>query len=145
MGGLYHDVSVVGPGIWTIIHMLAANAQTPSDVQMFVEYMNFLAEHFPCDKCRVHIQKFIRTHPFSNYAGEYIDGKEVGYFRLTWYLHSAVNERLGKPFFPFDTAYSIYFKNDTCMEVCPGLIDDTPVTKSQTTKKAIKRKMLTIK
>ena len=123
-----HNVKYVGPGFWVAIHLLAAKAQTDADVKRFKDFMDFLSEHCVCEKCRKHIKKFLDTHPYENYTKDYIDGKEVGYFRLTWYMHSMVNERLGKPFFPFETAYDIYFnKNTTCMEVCPGMIEDVPV------------------
>lgn len=135
-----HDVSVIGPGMWVAIHLLAANAQTPKDVQLFKDYMQFLRDNFPCHTCQAHIGKFMDSHPYSNYTSDFIDGKEIGYFRLSWYLHSAVNERLGKKFFPFQTAYDIYFKTAICMDVCPGIIADQPVSSIQAAvnKKAVK-------
>jgi hypothetical protein len=153
MGGETYDVSVIGPGAWTMIHMLAAEAQTPTGARLFTDFMAFLAANFPCEKCRLHIEKFLKTHPFCNYTNEYIDGKEIGYFRLSWYMHSAVNERLGKPFFPFETAYTNYFKKDTCMDICPGVIEDITTATAQQASgrsklamiKSSKKKTLTIK
>jgi hypothetical protein len=119
-----YDVTVIGPGIWVTAHLLGANAQDEQTVKLFKGYWHFLSLNFPCEKCRVHIEKFLKTHPFENYTGDIIDGKEIGYFRWTWYMHSVVNERLGKTFFPFDTAYHLYFEKENCMEICPGVIED---------------------
>ena len=136
-----HDVSVIGPGIWESSQLLAAHAQDEQGVRLFKNYMYFMAKHFPCMKCRTHIDKFLRTHPFENYTGDKINGKEVGYFRLIWYMHSVVNERLGKPFYPFETAYKKYFDTEECMEVCPGVIDEKDdVGKSKITLSASKNK-----
>ena len=123
-----HDISVIGPGIWTMIHTLAVHAQDDHNVRLFKNYMYFLSQNFPCIKCREHIEKFLKTHPFENYTGDIVDGKEVGYFRLTWYMHSVVNERLKKSFFPFETAYIVFFEKETCMEICPGVIEEDDTT-----------------
>lgn len=119
------DISVVGPGIWWTLHSLAAKAQTPATRKTFFDFVTYLKQSFPCEKCRPHINKFFDTHPVTNYDGDMINGKDVGLFRMTHIMHSQVNERLKKAFFPFEKAYDIYFNLDSCnMDICPGVVEE---------------------
>jgi len=134
------NVQIVGPGIWYVLHKLSANAQTASTVKTFTDFLTFLAEYFPCEECRSHIQKFLMSHPLIEYKDIVDDsGKNIGYLQMTWFLHSLVNKRLGKPFFSFEDAKLLYFA-ESCKEECPGLIQETTPT-PPSTNRSIKQKI----
>ena len=117
-------IDEVGPGLWWITHSLAKNAQNPDGLRKFKEHVEYLKTHFPCEVCRPHINTFFEKHRIDNYTGDMINGQDVGPFRLTWIMHSQVNERLKKPFFSFEKAYDVYFTHGSCkMDLCAGTID----------------------
>ena len=119
-------IDEIGPGIWWITHSLAVSAQTDDGVQKFKEHVEYLKEKFPCEKCRPHIKNFFEKHKVDDYRGDMINDHEVGLFRLTWIMHSQVNERLNKPFFSFEKAYDVYFTQGSCkMDICDGTVDRT--------------------
>jgi hypothetical protein len=123
------DIREIGPGIWWTIHSMAAQAQDSETRLQFKEYVDHMKSSFPCEKCRPHIVEFFDTHDLRDYTNDMINGNDVGLFRLTWIMHSKVNERLGKPFFPFEKAYDIYFSGGCKMEFCEGTVKEADVPK----------------
>jgi len=103
-----------GPGIWFCLHLNAACAQTNIQKQVFVEQVTMLGEHFPCENCKKHFNKYITEHPISNYMNV-----ENGLFRWTWEFHESVNKRLGKKGVSFEEALSKFTStNAICTDEC---------------------------
>ena len=100
----YPENAEWGPLLWNILHGLAQRAQGfyPHDEpREWVKIIKLTAEMLPCDKCREHMNEFIRKNPPTVFA----DSPELKTSVKTWFwsLHNEVNVRNGKPEFPFDT------------------------------------------
>lgn len=102
-----------GPLLWKVLHIVAekagrqTNAITRGDEQLawplFVKELTMI---IPCPYCKDHLQEYIKQHPF-DLPSDYFEWKQ--YIPLYFYnLHESVNQRLGKPSFPFDSLSSTY-------------------------------------
>lgn len=110
------DPTYVGPGTWWVTHMKAKLATNEKTIDEFINYMNFLAQHFSCKNCRKHINEYMKSHPFSdlrNLKNE--EGELIGMFKWSWLFHNAVNTRIGKPYIDWETAVGMYYNE---IEVC---------------------------
>lgn len=92
-----------GSGIWYVIHMMALNATNNQSKRTFARMMNTLAINFGCPKCKVHLVKFMETHPFTDYLSI-----PAGFFKWSWELHNDINEKLGKPIMSMENALELY-------------------------------------
>lgn len=120
------DLSQIGPGYWNAFHLAARWAQDADGLANLYGYMEFMRKHFPCETCRVHIDKFFTTVPIEKYKHRLQrDAKDkyyVGPFRYTWEMHNVVNQRLRKPIMSWETAYATYF-DVPCTDFCAGIDD----------------------
>jgi hypothetical protein len=106
----------IGSGIWFVIHLKAKHATTEQTKNEFIDFMYLLSVEFPCNRCRTHIQSYLREHPFEPYMNlKNNEGEDIGLFKWSWLFHNAVNNRLAKPFVDWETAWGMY---DTGREVC---------------------------
>ena len=126
----FTDPEVVGPGTWFSIHLKAKHITNYEDIENFIKYMVLISETFPCKKCRKHIKEYIRTHPFEDLKQmENEDGEKTGMFKWAWMFHNTVNDRLGKPYVDWDTAWSMYDEEiEVCSKNCGESDHDIPVT-----------------
>lgn len=103
-----------GPLIWWIVHTFAekagrqGNPITLGDEQRaWPLFVKTLVAVIPCPYCKEHFQEYLQSHPFELPA-DYYEWKT--YIPLYFYeFHEAVNQRLGKPSFPF-ASLSITYK-----------------------------------
>ena len=103
------DPRIIGPGIWVEMHLKTRYADTEQKKHESVNHIWFLAETFPCENCRRHINEYVNTHPFDHLWNLKNDkGEEIGMFKWSWMFHNAVNARLGKPFMDWNTAWEMY-------------------------------------
>lgn len=115
--------SYVGPGVWYMIHKLAADCKGVDERKRFCKTMKKICEDFPCINCAEHCKDYMDNHPIENYVNVIveIDGveKEAGLFFWTWKFHNAVNERLKKPTVSLEKAYRLYTaKSNVCSAEC---------------------------
>jgi len=108
--------AVIGPGIWNCVHLKAKHSTTEQTKNEFIDFMYLLSVEFMCGKCRIHIQEYLRNHPFEPYMNlKNEKDEDIGMFKWAWLFHNAVNERLGKSFVDWQTAWEMF---DTGREVC---------------------------
>ncbi len=116
------DPTYIGPGKWNDIHQLAFDARTLTTQKEFIQFMNNVADKFPCDKCRKHCKEYMLNHPIKDYIGikVVIENKTyaLGMFVWSWKFHNSVNARLNKPLMRFETAYNIYLDQSNCGISC---------------------------
>ena len=106
------DATQDGRGIWFIFQIKAILATTPELKKQFVDEMIFLSIHYPCEKCRNHIKKFLKDNPIELYLNVSRGDRDIGMFKWIWSLHNSVNIRLGKPIMDFDTAFNLFDPNN---------------------------------
>jgi hypothetical protein len=133
-------------GIWVTIHRMAILAVTDEKKAQFINYITFLSKEFPCEKCKVHIKKFIIDNPFYLYMDVSIGGNnDVGMFKWSHNLHNAVNQRLGKGLMDFKTAYNLYSGDmiSVCTEKCDE--EKSPEDLSGSSKEIAKKEIKTLR
>lgn len=119
------DPTIIGPGYWNNIHLLGKLAVDDRSKNLFKTYMFWLAENFPCDRCRVHIRSYLEDNPLSKFYRIYnSQGIDIGYFSYTVIFHNAVNARINKQIVSFAEAYNLYYKNSNCSSNCALGEDD---------------------
>lgn len=102
--------------IWFTIHIMAKHADTIERKNQFIDYMYLLSAEFPCGKCRLHIQEYLKANPFEPFMNMVNEkGEDIGMFNWSWLFHNTVNIRLNKPYVDWDTAWQMY---DSGREVC---------------------------
>lgn len=115
MSGSYSelpDQQKLGSGQWFTIHKLAKRAITENKKRQFVEVMDDIREEMRCIKCKEHMTEYMRNNPFAPYWNYREDGIQMGLFKWTWIFHNSVNERLGKPYVPWEVAKKMYYSNN---------------------------------
>lgn len=115
------DPRIIGPGVWYSIHLMARNATTLDKKEDFIDYMEDLAESFPCMNCRKHIQAYLADNPFEPFMDMYNDkGEDIGMFKWSWMFHNTVNARLAKPIMDWNTAWHLYEQDSDmiCSQDC---------------------------
>lgn len=78
---------------------MAYNANDDQSKTTFINFLNLLREHYPCAKCRKHMNDYIQANPVHAHWHH-----DKGFFKWSWVFHNAVNQRLGKPLVDYDTA-----------------------------------------
>jgi hypothetical protein len=122
------DPKVDGRGIWHIYNIKAIQATTDVLKVRFFEEMTWLSLNYPCEKCRNHMQGYIKDNPFNRYTDVSWNGKDIGCFKWIHGLHNSVNKKLNKPIMSFESAYNIF--DPTNIKPCEsGCHDDTDDTK----------------
>jgi hypothetical protein len=105
---------VSGPGIWYVIHNMAANnTKNAPEKKMFVDFIYKLCETFKCGECKVHFETYLKKFPPELYISNMhpIFG-DIGCFEWSWSFHNHVNDFLKKNKPSLEEAYRFY-KNDT--------------------------------
>jgi hypothetical protein len=96
---------------WDRIHRLAARAVNKELKQDFIDYMNYVSKHHPCDKCRHHTKLRLVYHPIQNYLHlKDADGYDIGMSKWAWEFHNDTNIRLNKSSITWDQYISRYIK-----------------------------------
>ena len=107
------NIDVVGPGAWYMIHLMAAHAKTPKQIDAVHEMLKIVAYNFFCVKCRHHFRK--------NY-GIFQPPKVNDYNELfiwTVEMHNKVNEMNDKPIIEYRDALDYYVgKDSSCTGDC---------------------------
>lgn len=107
-----------GPYLWRVLHTLAeysGNNQTNSmmmadEMRAWPLFMKALPNVLPCPDCKIHLNNWIKIHPFL-LPTDYSQWKQ--YIRLWLYtLHEDVNTRTNKLSFQFDTLSTVYKVDD---------------------------------
>jgi len=121
---------VIGPGYWVNMHLVARRANTEPAKRAFRDYLRLLAETFPCEKCRLHIQEYLAAHPIErSWTVLTTKGEDMGMFKYSWEFHDQVNRRLGKEGPDLVTAWEMYSqgcKNPMCTPEVATSVRPTP-------------------
>jgi hypothetical protein len=95
-----------GPLLWLLLHTLAekaGNQESPltkgDEMRAWPLFMKELPLAIPCPYCREHLQEYLKRTPFQ-LPLDYSEWKTY-VPRYLYTLHESVNQRLGKPSFPF--------------------------------------------
>ncbi len=83
-----------GPIYWKMMHTLAYNSTTLSNVNNFFLLINEIINRLPCKNCIKHAQEYIKTHNKIDMTKILPDGKYLGPFIWTCEFHNHVNKRL---------------------------------------------------
>ena len=113
------DMQLLGPGWWMKIHRDAMKATTEERKRVFEYNIEEDCNTFPCGKCKIHLRKFLDTHPLKKYWQVYdIKGRDIGFFKWTWELHNQVNRFLEKYQPTLEEAYDYYVDSgaNTCFD-----------------------------
>lgn len=78
--------------IWPTIHLLAANAVTIEQRAAYVQFVMSLPVLYPCKKCRIHTEEFLKKNPITRYSES---AQLLLYW--SWLFHESVNDKLKKP------------------------------------------------
>lgn len=97
-----------GSGIWYVIHILALNAKDNKSKRTFIRTINTLADNFGCNKCKIHMKKFIENNNLNNYWNINLPYPNIGFFKWTWELHNNINNNIGKPVMELEDAFQLY-------------------------------------
>ena len=107
---------IVGPGYWSALHKIGAQATNDEGKKFFMDYIKFIRTHFPCSDCKNHINEYVNANPIEPYLKD-----ADGCFNWTWKFHNTVNRRLKKREVPFEEAVKIYKKDEgVCSLNCAG-------------------------
>lgn len=114
----------IANGTWYVIHLMARSAVDQQTKEAFIQLMNTLAQSYWCERCRRHMNDYLRSHPiapFWNYRD--VNSREIGMFKWAWQFHNAVNRRLGKPEVSWEDAYVAYYEPEVhiCTEGCNAI------------------------
>lgn len=89
-----HDPTVIGPGMWTSIHIAAGAATTPEAQAGVCQYhLRPLQANFPCGVCKEHFGQYLSQHPPELIIGTSPDAL----FYWTVDFHNTVNSFNRKP------------------------------------------------
>ena len=103
------NVKIWGPNIWYVIHKISfslpqtENPLSPAKKSQVITFYRSLGQLLPCQNCRVHYNKMLKTHDLVNNASS---GKKLA--KWTVKIHNLVNNRLNKATMSYDIALSIY-------------------------------------
>lgn len=106
--GKLSDRDYIGPGVWFMLHLIAAHADSSKELKESYPYIvELLAQTFPCEECRGHFNKMIANFPAENFSA-----MRNGYFSWSYKAHSLVNQRLKKETPDYQETLA-WFKNPT--------------------------------
>src|SRR6185437_15307312 len=89
------DTSSWGPGFWLAIHVAAHTFE--KNRKEFITFMNGVAEHIPCIKCRQHCKEYLKLDPLDKLLR---DPSPTACLMWTWRFHDAVNQQIEKKYRP---------------------------------------------
>lgn len=111
------DIKKYGPGMWYSIHQDAKIADKNLTRDEFIKNLKSKFELFPCDKCKEHINSYIKDFPIE---------KSENLFYWTWKFHNDVNKRLGKQEFAYEIIHNVHFGSDQCESCSVNAKTETP-------------------
>jgi hypothetical protein len=108
-----------GPGIWWVLSVQAAAADTPEKAQRYCQFIQDVVDTLPCEMCRDNAKCYLQQNPPLQarylYLVDQDTGEYIGMARYVWEFHNAVNRRLGKPEFPWRLFLPRYkYNRDVC-------------------------------
>lgn len=86
------DFTAMGRGTWTLLHKIAAvypKYPSKDQQQKTRDFVNLLAELYPCSTCADHMRRFIKTHGMNL-------SSSVAFKQFLCELHNSVNDKIGK-------------------------------------------------
>jgi len=95
-----------GPSTWHTIHLLCYTAPeilSPTEQLRYITFFKALPFVLPCAACSEHLQEHYKDHPIENYIGS-----QASLFEWSVHIHNTVNQMLGKPLVPLETAKVIW-------------------------------------
>lgn len=128
-----------GPGGWICSHTYAFHCTSLEKMRQFIDFFTTWCKNLPCEGCQSHATKYITDNPMTDYlnrtGGRDKDGDMLAMFEYTVNMHNAVNRRLKKPLYNYDTIKRDYSQhNNVCHDMCMDGIDtskyDEPVKDS---------------
>lgn len=94
------DPAYIGPGAWTLLEAEALEARTYQQQVEYAKYVRRTQKNFPCTHCKKHFADYLVYDP----PEKSIDPNDrYAMARWIWKFHNAVNKRLGKPFYDWNT------------------------------------------
>lgn len=102
-----------GPITWSILHTVAEKSGIQTDklfqadeARTWPLFVKSIGPMIPCPYCRDHFAEYIAANPFVLPTAH----SAWNLYIRTWFynFHEAVNQRLGKPSFPFDQLGATY-------------------------------------
>jgi len=99
---------------WDLIHKKAAAAKTIGAKLQFEQYILYLVDNFPCEKCRPHIKKYMEKHPLEKcYDIKDDSGRDIGFAEWSWKFHNSVNKRNDGDVFPWKIFAKKYLRSSS--------------------------------
>lgn len=98
--------STWGPTYWSFLHILSISFPdhpTAEQKTHFRQCLQHLSQIMPCEQCRTHMTTYLETVEWDTV----LTSKETC-MQFVWEFHNSVNQRLGKPFFPWDQFIDTY-------------------------------------
>ena len=103
------ETTVWGPGVWMTLHIIAYTSNKLEKVENFISIITDIIKHLPCEKCRIHSFKFIKSNDFKTYKTMTIsDNNYIGPFKWMCMMHNNANKLLGKPQISWINVYKQY-------------------------------------
>lgn len=104
----------LGPGVWWVIHMTAANANTYSEKIEAKNMIENICRNFFCETCKTHFIAYLKKHPIED-----VMNLNLGLFKWTVDFHNAGNLALKKSTVSLDEAKQLYIgSGSTCKTRC---------------------------
>jgi hypothetical protein len=99
-----------GPILWRMFHLLSEISDKPEVLPLWRRWFQQTADLMPCQKCRLHLHEYLRTHSFLVLQSIRQPRERVrNHVRDEIFkLHNHVNAETGKPTFPFETYLEMY-------------------------------------
>jgi hypothetical protein len=95
------------PELWKKIHITAFKC---TDLKKFSEWIWDVCKDLPCSECKYHMLGYIQNNPPNNLIPTSSDVEINIAFYWSWKFHNAVNSRLGKPEYAYESALAYYSK-----------------------------------
>ena len=106
----------LGPGVWWVIHMTAAKANTYSEKIEAKNMIENICRNFFCETCKTHFVAYLKKHPLED-----VMNVNLGLFKWTVDFHNAGNLALKKSTLSLDEAKQLYLGSEsTCKAHCGG-------------------------
>jgi hypothetical protein len=88
-----------GPLVWKLLHAMADLSNRRDVYLLWNQVLRATATILPCELCRVHMNEYIRAHPFVLKNWMALSPQIIRENIRRWIndFHNSVNERLGKP------------------------------------------------
>jgi hypothetical protein len=96
-----------GPVLWTFLHTLASVSDRRDIYLLWNNYLRLTATILPCDQCRFHMKQYVGSHIFvpKNWIKQTGAENAAQIQKWLFTFHNDVNQRLGKPLFPFSKMF----------------------------------------